>query len=206
MISFQSKLQQYKVVLGLLSPRRAEIMKQNLGISDFIVVKSQFEENVPKEGLSDIQYVTKTAEQKLPSILEQLDGGNHIVLVADTVILCDGKIHEKPGTADKQMEMLKEYREAETVKVITGVHVVRVTCGKVEKHVTEHVITDLQFNKALPDDTLEWYVTTGEGLSVAGGFQYQSRGCQLFTGLHGDYFNVVGLPVKAADLIKAALA
>lgn len=196
----------YNVVLGLLSPRRKEILEVNLGVSEFTVVKSDFAENIDKSDISDVEYVTATARGKIPSILSQLDANlPHLVIVADTVISCDGKVFEKPGNAAVQLEMFRAYQTAGTVQVITSVHVLVVREGHVVCHVDDVEITDLFFDTTLSDDILHAYAESGEGFNVAGGFQYQRSGCLLFKGLKGDYFNVVGLPAgKTFKLVNDA--
>lgn len=189
------KLDKYKFVLGSSSPRRKEILSSNIGISDFVVVKSQFEENLPKTGITDVEYVLKTAGHKLGSILGQLTEAPHIVLVADTVVSCSGEIFEKPESPTRQMEMLLRYKEA-PVAVITALHICLVEQNEIVKKVSGHEITTLKFDSSLSDETLRDYVDSKEALDAAGGFKYQCTGSLLFTGINGDYFNVVGLPAK----------
>lgn len=199
------QLKEFDVILGLLSPRRKEILHANVGIRDFKIVKSTFEEDISKDGKSDLEYVTKTAEAKIPSILEQLDGRNSVLIAADTIVSCEGKVYEKPGTAENQLAMLKAFRSSGHVKVITSVQVV-VLKDNLQRRVSGHEVTDLQFNTALLDKELQHYVNCEEGFQVAGGFQYQSIGNLLFTGLQGEYFNVVGLPAtKTFSLLCEAL-
>lgn len=191
------KLKNYKFILGSSSPRRKEILANNVNVTEFSVVKSTFEENLSKENISDVEYVTTTAEHKILSIIDQLSpGAPYILLVADTVVSCGEKIFEKPETRDKQMEMLQHYRNhPNAIRVITSVHVVETDSSKkVLRHLSGHETTALRFNENLPDDVLQSYVDSGEGIDVAGGFKYQNLGCLLFSGIDGDYFNVVGLP------------
>lgn len=190
-------LRDYKFVLGSSSPRRKEILTNNLGLEDFVVVKSTFEENLPKIAFKDVEYVTKTAQHKIDSIISQLSlTEKHVLLVADTIVSCAGEIFEKPETEDNQLKMLQRYREnPNDIRVITSVHICKVELGRnVDVHLSEHEITTLRFNSALTDSQLQNYIDTREGLNVAGGFMYQSKGALLFQGIDGDYFNVVGLP------------
>lgn len=200
------QLKEYRITLGSLSPRRKEILAANVGIKDFHILKSTFEEDISKDGISDLEYVTQTAHAKIPSILEQLEKGNNVLIAADTIVSCEGRVYEKPETAENQLAMLKAFRKAGHVKVITSVHVVVLKDDK-KHHVHGHEVTDLQFNTKLLDSELMHYVNSEEGFQVAGGFQYQSIGNLLFTGLQGDYFNVVGLPAaKTFSLLQEALA
>lgn len=200
-----TKLKGYKVILGLLSPRRKEILQTNLGIKDFTIVKSTFEEDIGKDGLSDVDYVMQTAQAKIPSIIDQLENEKCVIIVADTIVSCQGKVFEKPGTPDVQLAMLKTFRSEGSVKVVTSVHVIVVEEGE-QRLISGHETTHLLFNTSLSDEELQNYVNCKEGLEVAGGFQFQSLGNLLFTGLEGDYFNVVGLPAaKTFSLLRQAM-
>lgn len=190
-------LNEYEFVLGSSSPRRLEILANNLNVKKFQVVKSTFDEDIPKSNVSDIDYVTMTAEQKIPSVVEQLSPNKrYIVLTADTVVSCRGNIFEKPGNPETQLAMLQEYRKhPDSIRVITSVHLLKVEHQRIVAHVKDHEITKLTFNSRLTEVQLKYYVNSQEGLNVAGGFMYQGLGSVLFSGIEGDYFNVVGLPV-----------
>lgn len=202
-------LSNYTVVLGLSSPRRKQIFAECVGVQEFLVLTSSFEENLPKE-CSDVEYVTKTAEHKIPSIVAQMQdlAKPAILVVADTVVLCQGRIFEKPGTKSRCRAMLEEYRRNPTdIKVITAVHVLRVEAGSIAKHVQAAESTLLYFDETLGDEHLDYYVNTEEGLEVAGGFMYQWQGLKLFARVDGDLLNVVGLPTKKTEqLIMEVMA
>lgn len=190
-------LSKYEFVLGSSSPRRKEILTKNLGITTFSVIKSTFEENLPKADFTDVDYVTITAKHKIESIIDKLSLSKHcVLLVADTIVSCAGEIFEKPETPQNQLIMLKKYRDhPQDIRVITSVHVCIIGPDKhVAEHISDHVVTTLKFDESLSDTQLQEYVNTGEGLQAAGGFMYQGKGCLLFKGIDGDYFNVVGLP------------
>jgi septum formation protein len=56
--------------------------------------------------------------------------------------------------------------------------------------------------RSLSDAELAAYVETGEWRGRAGGYAIQGRGALLVSEIHGDYLNVVGLPV--AELVRVA--
>ncbi|KAM9911864.1 hypothetical protein OXX69_003119 [Metschnikowia pulcherrima] len=201
-------LKKYNFILGSSSPRRAEILASNVGVPKFEIVTSTFEEDLSKANITDVEYVTQTAQHKLPSIVAQLDPSKkYVLLVADTIVSCEGEILEKPGTPENSWAMLSHYRtHPSDIRVITAVHVCLVAGGKVTRHEKDHQETALQFDRTLTDQQLRYYIDTKEGLDVAGGFKYQRKGSMLFEGINGDFFNVVGLPVKKThDLLMKIL-
>lgn len=195
---FLQKLANYNLVLGSTSPRRQEILRTVLGLTSFSVASSTFEEDLPKEGVDKKNYVTNTAHGKIESIVSSLSHDqSHILIVADTIVCCGDEIFEKPETPEKQLLMLQCYREHGLVEVLTSTHVCLIKNGSIIDQKHRLVETFLLFDTDLTDEELDFYVNSGEGLHVAGGFKYQSMGSMLFNGLSGDYYNVVGLPVSA---------
>src|SRR2546425_820281 len=63
----------------------------------------------------------------------------------------------------------------------------------------EHAIdiTDVTF-RTLPERTIADYVATGEALDKAGAYAVQGRGAVLVEGIRGDFFGVMGLPLRLA--------
>lgn len=202
------QLSTFRLVLGSSSPRRREILAQNLGLPVFSVVKSSFEEDLPKEGYTEEEYVSETAKHKVDSIVATLDRNvDSLVIVADTVVCCGGRIFEKPETVEQQLEMLHHYKTHPNIRVLTSVNICKVIKGDIAVWKLDLASTHLRFNTSLSDDQLHYYASTKEGLGVAGGFKYQQLGSMLFVDLQGDYFNVVGLPVNVTfKLIQSVLA
>ena len=76
-----------------------------------------------------------------------------------------------------------------THRVITGVSLVRKDALR-----RFSVTTRVEFYP-LSDDTLRWYLATGEPFDKAGAYGIQGKGALLVRGISGDYCNVVGLPL-----------
>jgi septum formation protein len=64
-----------------------------------------------------------------------------------------------------------------------------------QKMLVAHETTEVKF-AAMSDDEIRWYVTTGEPMDKAGGYAIQRLGARLIEAIRGDYFNVVGLPLR----------
>lgn len=176
---------------------------KNLGIprDQITILVPNFEEDLEKNGVTASNYVMETAKHKGLAIIEQLksvefgDDNDIIVLTSDTIVSSNEQIFEKPGTKDKQLDMFDYYKQYPNLKILTAVNIIKISRGCVIKWVSDLESTSLKFNDKLDDEFLKSYVDSQEGLNVAGGFKYQEIGSLLFTGIDGDYFNVVGLPV-----------
>lgn len=172
-----------KIILASQSPRRRELLKDI--VEDFTVIPSDAPEIVDKD----------VKAEDIPEILslrKALDvAENHaddVVIGADTVVVIDSKVLNKPKDDDEAFEMLKMLSDREH-KVITGCAIV---CG--DKKVSFSVTTKVQFFE-LSDREISEYIKTGDCADKAGAYGVQSFGKTLVKGICGDYFNVVGLPV-----------
>ncbi len=115
---------------------------------------------------------------------------NEIVIGADTIVLLNGKIYEKPNDAEHAIEMLSAL-SGKIHEVITGVCIF-----SKQKEVSFSEITKVYFNE-LSEKEIKFYVNLFKPFDKAG-----SYACQEWIGavgikrFEGDYFNVVGLPIN----------
>lgn len=189
--------EKYEVILCSGSPRRLDILKQ-IGINP-IVEKSNFKEDFDKNEFANkpIEYVQATAREKLNEVINRIDNNNkkRIYISADTVIICGGKIFEKPNSFDSNVNMLKELRDlqgkGESIKIVTCCCMHNNTSGE-RNEFSETSLIKLVSN--LTDSGIIDYCKSGEGLDVAGGFKIQGFGMILFEAIEGDFYNCVGLP------------
>lgn len=186
-----------KIILASGSPRRAEILK-NVGI-DFTIVKSQADESaVNPEGIPVDLYVQELALLKATEVYGKVSVENGLIIGADTVVAIDGKILGKPRDDAHAFEMLKAL-SGKTHQVYTGFCVIRSQDGY---SVCGSDCTQVTFAE-LSDEEISEYIHTGETGDKAGAYAIQGRGAMLVEKISGDYFNVVGLPVrKLVKLMK----
>ena len=181
-----------KLVLASSSPRRADLLLQ-LGLS-FSIVKPHVNEILnPLESATD--FIERMAREKNSEIRNKLDD-DHVILSADTVVLCEGKVLGKPKSKEDGLGMLK-ILSGRTHKVLTGVVLTKKSHEKFFS-----VETKVKF-RGLSDDEIEAYWMTGEPKDKAGSYGIQGKGAVFVSAIEGSYSNVVGLPLmETADGLK----
>lgn len=182
-------------MLGSASPRRKEILHK-LGLTFEIVAGDIDERRLPGERAPD--YVARLALDKARAVAARR-AGECAILAADTTVVIDGEVLEKPGDLTESEEMLRKLSGREH-EVHTGVALLLMPEG--DAH-TCLVTTRVRF-RALSEATLTAYVASREGMDKAGSYGIQELGQALVSEIHGSYSNVVGLP--AAETVELLLS
>jgi septum formation protein len=175
-----------RLVLASASPRRAEILRA-VGW-EFEAVAANIDES-QRAGESARDYVERLAREKAQTVAGSRLFG--LVLGADTVVVVDGAILGKPRDDEDARRMLRLLR-GRWHEVLTGVALVRAEDGRAAVAREE---TRVRFAE-MSDEEIEWYVATGETADKAGAYAVQGRAALFVEGIEGDYWNVVGLPVR----------
>jgi len=178
------------IVLASGSPRRRQLLEM-IGL-EFRVVPPEVDETLgPSEQAEG--YVTRLAREKATTVAARERGA--IVLAADTTVVLRGAIFGKPASPEEAAEMLRQL-EGRKHQVLTAVAVA--LAGRVE-HALD--VTEVTFRR-LSDEQIADYVATGEPLDKAGAYAIQGKGAALVEGIRGDFFGVMGLPLRLAlDLL-----
>ena len=116
----------------------------------------------------------------------------NIVIGADTVVACDGKILGKPKTVTDAMAML-QLLQGRAHDVYTGVTILYDENGE-QRKLTFHEKTTVHFCP-MSEEEIREYVATGDPMDKAGAYGIQGFCARYIQGIEGDYNNVVGLPV-----------
>ena len=179
------------LILASGSPRRRELMSQ-VGL-DFTVVTSDADENIKEMEPED--YVRELSSIKAQSVLEQYADKDDSVIVigADTIVYHKGEILTKPKDEEDAFRILKSL-EGQIHQVYTGVTVILCQeagsyAGSTFSEKTDVEVYDME------DEEIAAYVSTGEPLEKAGAYGIQGSFAAYIRGIHGDYTNVVGLPL-----------
>ena len=193
------------IILASASPRRKELLSQ-IGIA-FQVRVSDVEEKVTTTVPHLL--VQELSRQKAEAVLAVLpeQEGDVIVIGADTVVACDGRILGKPGTEEKAIEMLS-LLEGRAHEVYTGVTLLRRmvrrenaegaaegSLGYRTERKSFYEATTVHFCHMSRREIID-YVTTKDPMDKAGAYGIQGLCARYISGIEGDYNNVVGLPVS----------
>lgn len=181
-------LRNYRVLLASNSPRRKELL-QLLGLDFEVVSHHKVDEDWP-ETMSPMRVPEYLAVRKASAYLPELH--NHELLItADTVVVLDGKLLGKPHDAQEAMQMLREL-SGKTHMVVTGVYV----CDPLLQ-LSFSVTTQVEFAE-LTEEDIRKYVEFFKPLDKAGAYGIQEWiGAVGIKGIHGSFYNVMGLPVHA---------
>ena len=178
------------IVLASGSPRRKQLLEM-LHIP-FRVIPPDVDEHV-LPGEAPDRYVTRLSRAKAQAVVPRAPG--EVILAADTTVVLDGAIFEKPTSPANAVEMLTRL-QGRTHEVMTAVAVAQ--NAKVEQALDASRVTFRPADRA----TLEAYVATGEPMDKAGAYAIQGLGAPLIERVEGDFFGVMGLPLRLAlDLL-----
>lgn len=173
-----------ELILASQSPRRRELLAQ-MGLC-FTVHAADIDETMDP-GLPAGQEVARVSRAKALAVAR---GPEDVVIAADTVVVCQGKILGKPHTPERAVEML-ELLSGRDHQVLTGCTVLR------GETVLSHLETTHLYFRPLSAEEIAAYVATGEPLDKAGAYGIQGLGGLFVRRLEGDYYNVMGLPLCA---------
>ena len=168
------------LILASGSPRRRQLLEM-LGLEVAIQPPHIPEIREPHE--LPQPYVERLAREKAASV------SGDLVLAADTTVVVEGEVLEKPADPDDALRMLRRL-QGRTHQVITAI-ALKTSGGTL----TATDITAVTF-RAADDAFLAAYVATGEPMDKAGAYGIQGYGAALVEGIQGDFFSVMGLPVR----------
>lgn len=173
-------------ILASGSPRRSRLLEQ-IGIP-FQVQVSDVEETFARHAQPSA-IVQDLALQKAEKIAERFKAS--LTLGADTIVVLDDTVLNKPANEDEAFEMLRALSDR-THMVFTGIALVHPDSGR---KVTSHEKTRVTF-APMTDLEITNYIATGSPMDKAGSYGIQDdRGALFISGIEGDYYNVVGLPL-----------
>jgi septum formation protein len=208
------------ILLASSSPRRQALLAQ-LDIPCRVQVPEVDEDAILREAMPPGVFPSlemsriaacKVAEAKAENVLAALRAASAVarpsgapdprqgadpcvIVAADTMVVCEGKVLNKPGGDDEARAMLAMLG-GKTHHVVSGLCLRgfdQAGPDRLEGR-TEAEVTAVTF-RTLNDPLINAYIATGEPFDKAGGYGIQSIGAALVERIDGCYTNVVGLPV-----------
>lgn len=170
------------LILASASPRRQELLR--IFGCPFTVRAADIDETMDPDK-APFDEVARVSRQKAQAIAA---GQDDVIIAADTIVVCCGKVLGKPRDAEDARRMLS-LLSGRDHQVMTGCTVMRGS-----RAVTFTEVTDLHFRPLLPQE-IQRYILTGEPMDKAGAYGIQGGAALFCQRMEGDYYNVMGLPL-----------
>ena len=170
------------LILASASPRRRELL--SLYHIPFVIRVADIDETMDPQK-APFDEVARVSRRKALAVEA---GEDDIVIAADTIVVCEGRVLGKPHDEAQARQMLR-LLSGRDHQVMTGCTLRR---GDACETFTE--VTDLHFRE-LSEGEIARYVASGEPMDKAGSYGIQGGAALFCTHMVGDYYNVMGLPV-----------
>ncbi len=194
---FSEKLSNYEIILASQSPRRRELLA--LADIEFRVEVRPTDESFP-QGLQPAEVVRYLCNQKMDAFAKEIEEYKFVVITADTIVVFDGNIINKPANFEDARRMLRML-SGRTHEVVTGVCIGHL--GQ-RLNIEDHALVSF---KNFSDRELDYYIKQYQPYDKAGSYGVQEwMGVVGITRMVGTYANVMGLPVhKVVEGLKQVL-
>lgn len=181
---------QEKLVLASKSQRRVDILNA-VGWPCESIPANIDETRRPDEDA--VSYVKRLAQEKAKTVAKGISSG--LIVGADTIVLVDEEILGQPRDENDARRMLRLLSD-KWHDVLTGVALIRRATDAARNGLfVEYEITRVRFAE-ISNEEIDWYIATGEPMGKAGAYGIQGRAALFIEEIQGDYFNIVGLPIR----------
>lgn len=175
------------LILCSNSPRRRELLN-GLGIDFIVDTGSNFDESITPENIAPEELPQILAKGKSLGFHRPLEE-DEILLTADTLVICDGRIMGKPANEQEAREMLR-FLSGKTHKVVSAL------CLRTSAGIREASDTALVTFKDLSEEEITYYINRYKPFDKAGAYGIQEWiGYIGIPGINGSFYTVMGLPI-----------
>lgn len=173
-----------EIILASQSPRRKELLAK-CGAA-FAVEAADIDESFNHD--NDLkQEIMNLSCRKAKAILDKHPDA--LVIGSDTIVVLDNEVLGKPKDHHDAERMLREL-SGRTHQVITGLCLL-----SADACVKDVSVSDVTFAE-LSEQEIHDYVVSGEADDKAGSYGIQGKAACFITGIKGDYYSIMGLPVR----------
>ena len=175
-----------KMILASSSPRRAAILKDY----ELEIIPSPYVENHTKTAFS-YDYAENLAYNKAKAVADKIKEPA-LVIGADTVVVLNNEILEKPKDEQNAFLMLKKL-SGKTHKVVTSIVIIDTQTGIYRKNSTTSSVTF----ETLTDEMIKSYIKNYKPLDKAGSYGIQEMPKGYIKSVEGDFENIIGISSKS---------
>lgn len=172
-----------KVILASASPRRKDLLKRIF--ENFEIASADIDENIP-EGMKNEDAPEYLSIQKANAIC--LNKKDCLIIAADTVVIFNNTILGKPKDNEDAKNMLRNL-SGNSHQVVTG------CCLRYGEKTHSFSVESTVTFYPLSEEDITSYVSSGASEGKAGAYGIQDLGSLFVKEIHGDYYNIVGLPI-----------
>lgn len=191
-MSLLNNLYMKSIILASKSPRRKELLEK-IGLK-FKAVKSNYKEIIDSK-LNPHELSEKLSLEKAKAVYWKnppARGKNSIIIAADTLVVCDGKILGKPK-GQKDAKKMLSFLSNKAHLVITGFTIIN---GNLKKIITKSIETKV-FMRKISVSEIDTYIKTKEPFDKAGAYAIQGKAKKFIKTIDGDLLNAIGLPLNS---------
>lgn len=179
-------ISKYQIILASNSPRRKELLS-GIDIPYEVYTLPYISEDYPDT--IDKEKVPEYLSQQKANAYGKMLKDDTLLITADTIVLLEDAILEKPKDAQDAKKMLR-LLSGQTHKVITGVSL---TSKNKQKTFSDTAMVTFE---NLTDEEIAYYVEKYKPFDKAGAYGVQEWiGYVAVKRIEGSYFNVMGLPI-----------
>ena len=181
------------ILLASASPRRHALLR--LLRLPFDVTSADIDET-PQPGEPARDYTARLSREKAQAVFERLEGGDALILAADTTVADGNEILGKPADDVEARAMLRQLR-GRVHQVYTALTLLDAATGR---RWTDVALTDVRM-RDYAEDEIDTYIASRDPFDKAGGYAIQNTTFRPVAGLRGCYANVMGLPL--CEVVRA---
>ena len=176
-----------RIILASASPRRKDILGSMGASFEVLIADADESSDITDPELLTRELARRKAEAALNILKAHNEADGAIIIAADTIVACEGKILGKPHDREDAISMIK-LLSGNTHIVASGIAVCNNGVIKTDCSITKVRVDEI------PEEEIIKYVDSGEPYDKAGGYGIQGSFSRWVNGIDGCYFGVVGLP------------
>lgn len=181
-------MEKFPIILGSSSPQRFDLLNQ-MGIPPSLVIAADINES-PKKKETFLSLVQRLAKEKAYKVASNVTKG--IIISADTIVVCKGRLLEK-ASCDDDVRKYLELLSGSKSKIHTSIYIIKKDSDSIIAERNRLVTSSVKF-KLLTRDEIEDYIATKEGIGKSGGFAINGCAASYIRWFQGSYSGIVGLP------------